>query len=195
MRQLAAAFGQSAGEPAHSKLTVWHHSPAHQLSEAGAYIVTSATYLKQPYFNTPERLDFLEAKLVEALRTHGWSLQAWAVMSNHYHFVAMSPEAPDDLAALVRRVHSEPAREVNRLDNARGRRVWFQYWDSHLTFPKSYYARLNYVHQNPVHHGLVKVATGYRWCSAGWFERNAEPAFYRMITSFRCDRVNVPDDF
>jgi putative transposase len=158
-------------------------------------MVTSAAYRKQPYFNTPERLDFLEAKLAEALRTRGWSLQAWAVMSNHYHFIAMSPEAPDDLAVVVRRIHSESAREVNRLDNAPGRRVWFQYWDSHLTFPKSYFARLNYVHQNPVHHGLVRVATAYRWCSAGWFERNAEPAFCRMITSFRCDRVNVPDDF
>ena len=35
---------------------------------------------------------------------------------------------------------------------------------------KSYLARLNYVHQNPVKHGLVRVANQYRWCSAAWLE-------------------------
>ena len=174
---------------------MWHHSPAHQLSDAGAYMVTGATYQKQPYFNTPERLDFLQARLMEALRAQRWSLQAWAVMSNHYHFIAELPEPPADLAAAIRRIHSDSAREVNRLDNTPGRRVWFQYWDTHLTFPKSYSARLNYVHQNPVHHGLVRVATAYRWCSAGWFEQSAEPSFVKMVTGFKCDRVNVPDDF
>ena len=43
-------------------------------------------------------------------------------------------------------------------------------WDRELTFEKSYLARLNYVHHNPVHHKLVPVTGEYAWCSARWFE-------------------------
>jgi putative transposase len=84
---------------------------------------------------------------------------------------------------------------LNHEDRQPGRRVWFQYWDSHLTYPKSYFARLNYVHHNPVHHRMVTSATEYEWCSARWFEREARPSFYRMVTGFKYDRIEVPDDF
>ncbi len=33
----------------------WPHSPVHRLSEAGAYIVTSSTYLKKPFFASAKR--------------------------------------------------------------------------------------------------------------------------------------------
>src|SRR6185295_13265442 len=44
------------------------------------------------------------------------------------------------------------------IDNATGRQVWYNFWDTKLTFENSYLARLNYVHQNPVKHGLVCIA-------------------------------------
>jgi putative transposase len=84
---------------------------------------------------------------------------------------------------------------VNERDSTAGRKVWFQYWDSHLSFEKSYFARLRYVHENAVHHGLVSVASNYPWCSAGWFERSAEASFRKTILSLPCDTINVRDDF
>jgi putative transposase len=114
-------------------------------------------------------------------------------MPNHYHFIAISENAADSLRALVQGLHSLTARSVNAEDEESGRRVWFQYWDTHLTFGKSYLARLNYVHYNPVRHGLVRDANQYPWCSAAWFERNAEPSFYGTVRSFPIDKVNVVD--
>jgi putative transposase len=35
----------------------------------------------------------------------------------------------------------------------------YEFWDTHLTFEKSWLARLHYVHHNPVHHGLAAVAS------------------------------------
>jgi len=54
---------------------------------------------------------------------------------------------------------------------------------------------LNYVHQNPVKHGLVPVANQYRWCSAAWFERTASTAQVKSIYRFKVDQVRVRDDF
>ena len=91
---------------------------------------------------------------------------------------------------MISELHSISARELNA-----GRKIWYQYWDKHLTFENSHLARLNYVHQNPVHHRLVMQATNYRWCSASWFESKVSRAFAASLRRFRGDRLNVVDDF
>jgi putative transposase len=173
----------------------WPHSPAHDLGEAGAYMVTAGSCAHARLFDSPERLTLLRDALFRLAEEHKLQLEAWAVMSNHYHFVALAPSNSADLKKMIARLHAGTARQVNLLDGVPGRRVWFQYWDTRLTYERSYHARLNYVHQNPVHHGLVHVSTQYPWCSAAWFERSATPAFYRMITGYKLDHVQVPDGY
>lgn len=173
----------------------WHHSPAHRLEQAGAYMVTAGTYRKELRFSTPQRRDLLQSKLLELAGRYGWKLQAWAVLGNHYHFIAVHESKPQSLQLLIKTLHAQTAASLNKEDNTPGRRVWFQYWDSHITYPRSYFARLNYVHHNPVRHGVVACATDYTWSSAAWFERNVRPAFHRMVGGFRFDRIDIPDDF
>ena len=176
------------------KLRSWPHSPAHHLHKAGTYIVTAGTYKKVPLFKGANRLTFLTNYILELADRYAWSLQAWAVFPNHYHLVGES-EAAESLRAFLRHLHSITAIEVNKADATPGRRVWFEYWEMRITFPRSYFARLNYVHQNAVLHGLVRVPSQCAWCSAGWFEREANRSFFQTVSNFRTDKLNVPDDF
>ena len=73
--------------------------------------------------------------------------------------------------------------------------MWHNYYDTLLTKPASYFARLNYTHQNAVKHKLVIKATDYPWCSAGWFERTTSPALVRTIRRFGIEKVKVEDDY
>ena len=173
----------------------WPHSPVHRLDGGGAYMITAATYEKLPIFRSRKRLAYLCEALLRLAAASLWRLQAWAVFPNHYHFIAIAPEGGKTLSTFVARLHRATATEINREDQSPGRRVWFQYWDSHLTFTKSYLARLNYVHTNAVRHGLVRRPEQYEWCSAGWFEREAGRPFYETVMNIRSDRVNVLDDF
>ena len=173
----------------------WPHAPLHRLDEAGVYMVTSGTLRKQHLFGGPEGLDFLESALLRLAKHYGWQLEAWAMFSNHYHFIGRPDGSATTLRKFLSHLHADTAREVNRLDEQQGRQVWHNYWESHLTFERSYLARLNYVHQNAVHHGLVAVANQYAWCSAAWFEREAAPAMVKTIYGFKTDQINVPDDF
>jgi putative transposase len=177
-----------------STLRDWPHAPSHRLATPGAYVVTAGTYQKQHFFGSADRLNFLTNALLNLAERHACHLQAWAVFPNHYHFVA-EIEDPAALRRLIAHLHTSSAAEVNRLDGLEGRRVWFQYWDTHLTYPRSFFARLNYVHTNPVRHGIVKMAERYPWCSAGWFRRRADRSFYRTIVRFPCERVTMPDEF
>jgi len=125
----------------------------------------------------------------------GWQLRAWAILANHYHFIAGSPSQPDNLRKSLGKLHMITAKQLNQSDAQPGRKIWYQYWDSRITFEKAYLARLCYVHNNPIKHGLVANAANYRWCSAAWFAENSSPAFVKSVNSFKIDRLSVSDDF
>ena len=185
-----------ADSPARSSVALF--APTHQLSVRGTYFVTAATYLKAHYFRDPKRRDVLQRGVLTVCRDFGWQLEAWAVFSNHYHWVAHSPATENDATSLPKMVsllHTKMARWVNRLDGMINRQVWHNYRETRLTYHRSYLARLNYVHQNALRHRLVPVANQYRWCSAAWFERTASPAQVKSIYRFKVDQVKVQDDF
>jgi putative transposase len=178
--------------------TPWPHAPVHQLSGRGTYFVTASTYRKISHFRGARRLRVLHRGLLTVAENFGWQLEAWAAFANHYHFIAHSPESADDASSLgdmLSVLHVKTAEWVNRLDKTPGRQVWFNFRETRLTHQRSYLARLNYVHQNALKHGLVPVANQYPWCSAAWFERTASPAMVKSIHRFKTDKISVPDEF
>jgi putative transposase len=178
--------------------TPWPHAPTHQLAERGTYFVTCSTYEKAHHFRGASRLRVLHRGLLTVAERFGWRFEAWAVFSNHYHFVAHSPADASDassLGTMLGMLHVKTAGWINKLDGKPGRQVWFNFWDSRLTHQRSYLTRLNYVHQNAVKHGLVPVACLYPWCSAAWFERTASPAMVKSVYRFKLDKISVADDF
>jgi len=177
------------------RYTHWHHAPAHRFRPNGAYFITCGTFHKKWLFNTPEKRDFLLHSIIWELSHWSWTLDAWAVLSNHYHFVAHAPEDAETLSPMMKALHSKTAIWLNRIDQTPGRKVWYQFHDTCLTFHRSYLCRLHYVHHNPVKHGLVGNAEDYPWCSMAWFVQNADPSFVRTVLSFPIDRLNIDDDF
>jgi putative transposase len=176
----------------------WPHAPSHRLGQSGTFIVTASTYGKLHHFRGATRLRVLHRGLLKVARDFGWVLEAWAVFSNHYHFVGHSPhDQPDatNLSDMLGRLHASTSEWINRLDGNPGNRVWHNFWETRLTYQRSYLARLNYVHQNAVKHGLVPLASLYPWCSARWFERSVTPATVKTIYSFKTERLRVLDDF
>ncbi len=178
--------------------TPWPHAPTHQLSVRGTYFVTASTYLKAHHFRGADRLRVLHRGLLTVARDYGWLFEAWAVFSNHYHFVAHSPPGASDasnLSDMLSVLHVKTAQRLNKLDRTPGRQVWFNFRETRLTYQRSYLARLNYVHQNTVKHGLVPLANQYPWCSARWFERSSSAAMVKSIYRFKIDQLHVADDF
>jgi putative transposase len=163
-------------------------------NSAGTYMVTCGTYRKEHFLHSPERLDLMLSHLFREAEAFGWQLQAWAIFPNHYHFVGASEDSRS-LREFLKRLHSGTSLQLNRMDASPGRRVWYNYWESAITYETSYFARLNYVHNNPVKHGIVPVANQYRWCSADWFERESSAAQVAKIYRFKTERLNVEDDF
>ncbi len=174
--------------------TQWPHSPPHWTEGAGNFIVTAATLFKIPHFRQPEMLSMLQDTLLVLAIKYAWRLHVWSIFPNHYHFVGYSQDA-SNLKSFMRHVHSSSARELNANDSTPGRRVWHNYWETKITNERSWYARLRYVNENAVKHGIVTSERLYPYCSAGWLELNASGAFLKTLATFGISRVSVPDDY
>jgi hypothetical protein len=123
-QKLAAAVARaskSGNELPHSK--DWPHAPVHRLSDHGTYMVTAGTLHKEHCFRHPECLDLLESALLRLAKQFGWQLEAWAVFSNHYHFVAHGREGAKNLRGLLKQLHGETSHDLNQLDGKSGRSV------------------------------------------------------------------------
>ena len=110
--------------------TPWPHAPLHRLAEQGTYFVTVGTYLRQHHFRGRERLAVLHRGLLKVCREFSWNLEAWAVFSNHYHFVAHPPlghPTAESLRDMLGKLHGKTAKWINRLDRAEIRKVWHNY--------------------------------------------------------------------
>ncbi len=61
--------------------------------------------------------------------------------------------------------------------------IWYQYMDHVIRDESDYYKHLNYIHQNPVKHGLIKRMSQYPWSSIHeWIKKKGKEF---VLDSFR----------
>jgi putative transposase len=169
----------------------WPHAPPHRLRSAGVYFLTARTSERRHLLAEDALKDWFQVTLFQLIHEAGWRLEAWCILSNHYHLVVHSPEeGGSSLKVVIQRLHSFTTKELNRRDGTPGRtRLWQNFRETLLDQQASYMARLHYVHQNAVHHGLVKTGSDWKWCSALAFKKAVTPAWMRTVASFKYDRI------
>jgi putative transposase len=175
----------------------WPHAPPHRLGSAGVYFLTARAREERHLLAEDSMKDWFEETFLHIAGENGWKMEAWAILSNHYHFVAHVPQSADGAESIrkgVTKLHSHTTKELNNREGITGRtRLWQNFRETHLTHQASYLARLNYVHQNAVHHGLVLKASDWKWCSALRFKKEVRPAWVKTIASFRYDEIARKD--
>jgi putative transposase len=166
----------------------------HYFDRKGVYMITAGTYSKEHFLKGEKKLDYFQENLFKTAKEFDWRLSAWSIFSNHYHLIASSAD-PSNLSKFINKLHTTAAIAINEMDETPGRKIWHQYWETHLSFQQSYLARLKYVHKNPVKHGLVSIAEDYKWCSANWFKERSSISFSKSVDRFKIDKLKIIDDF
>jgi putative transposase len=175
---------------------IYKHNPPHLFRAGAVYIVTASTYGKRLYMAPDHRKRFWWETLIRVMEREGWKLIAWVVLSNHYHVLMQAPETgAERLPVLIGDLHRFTARRWNEEEGTSGRRVWWNYWDTCITYERSYYARLNYIHWNPVRHGVVKSPEDYEFSSYRFYLDRQGEWLKRIEKEYPFDRVNVFDPF
>jgi putative transposase len=147
----------------------WHSPPHRTLGFTSQYFVTAACYEHAAIIGkSPERLTECEQQILDACAQQASQIYGWCVLPNHYHVLLNCL----DLSALTQalgRFHGWSSFRWNAEDGARGRKVWFRCFDREIRSERHFWATMNYIHHNPVHHGLVDKWQDWIWSSAGNF--------------------------
>jgi putative transposase len=80
--------------------------------------------------------------------------------------VLLRTERIKELRSTIGEFHGRSAFEWNRADNRAGRKVWYNCFERPMKSERHFWATLNYVHNNPVHHGYVRRWQDWPWSSA-----------------------------
>lgn len=182
-------------------LDVLKHRPSLDVNENGTWIVTGGTYRKEHIFEGKEKLNSLQAGLIKYAKQNDWKLQAWALFPNHYHLIVQRDdlESRDEskrlLESFIETFHQKSEAWIRQHYGDPDKKVWYGFWETILTFPGSYLARLHYVHKNPEKHQRVDNAETYPWCSAGWFEAKVSDEIKSKVYQYDLNKIKIWDEY
>lgn len=134
----------------------WHRPPHRDFEGPATFINTAACYEHRFIVGeSPNRMSEFELTLIETCETAGAQVFAWCILPNHYHLLTRT-ENIKLLRTEIGKTHGRTSRTWNLEDGRLGRRVWFNFFDRDMKSNRHYWASLNYVHNNAVHHGYVE---------------------------------------
>ena len=144
----------------------WHSPTHYESDETTYYMITAACFEHQHVIGvSPERMSEFEDKLLDVLESKTTSVFAWCVLPNHYHTLVDTRSVKSLLSALGK-LHGRTSLTWNDEDGQRGRQVWFNAVETAMKSEGHYYASLNYVLNNAVHHGYADKWTDWPYCNA-----------------------------
>jgi putative transposase len=109
-------------------------------------------------------IDLLRDVVAKVKNTHPFIIHGWVVLPEHMHCVIELPEDDTDFAKrwmLIKMLFSRGIPKNEKRSNVRIKRrergIWQRrYWEHLIKDERDYQAHMDYVHINPVKHGLVK---------------------------------------
>ncbi len=130
----------------------------------GTYFFTVVTQGRKPILTSLLVRNALRQGIVQARNTMPFSIEAWVLMPDHIHCVWTLPEDDDGYAsrwAIIKRAVSQAwghSDTRNHSQLVRGESGFWQrrYWEHLIRDDEDRQRHFDYIHWNPVKHGLVK---------------------------------------
>jgi putative transposase len=143
----------------------------------GCYFFTVVTHARMPLFKTEEHVNLLRASVRDVMSTHPFEIQAMVVLPDHLHAVWRLPDGDDDFSRRWRDIKHHVSEHIDApVNHRREKPVWQRrFWEHAIRDEDDWRRHLDYVHFNPVKHGLVACARDWPYSS---FRRAVEKGWY-----------------
>ncbi|HUR98261.1 MAG TPA: transposase [Pyrinomonadaceae bacterium] len=143
------------------------HSPPHFDSDLStAYIITAACYEHKIIPGKSSlRMSVCEGGVLSVCEQFAEEIYAWCILPNHYHVLLRTAQMKK-LRQELGLFHGRSSFKWNGEDDSRGRQVWHNCFERKMKSERHFYASLNYVLNNAVHHGYVNKWQDWLWSSA-----------------------------
>ena len=157
-----------------------------RVNVAGAtYFFTLVTERRRPIFREPQAVATFEAAVAKIRSRHPFEIEACVILPDHLHALWTLPEEDANFSTRWRlikeaftrawlRAHAAPDRSSSR--RSKGEQgIWQRrFWEHVIRDEHDFIAHLDYIHLNPVHHGLAAAPRDWPHSTfRTWVERGA----------------------
>ena len=168
--------------------------------EGGVYFFTVVTYRRRAVFHDACARSLLREAIRTVCAGGAWSTEAMVLLPDHFHVIWRLPEGDSDYSrrlGLIKREFTKAylaagfsGLEVTPGEARKGYRgVWqVRFWEHTIRDARDFKMHLDYVHANPVKHGLARRPAEWEWSS---FHRYVKLGKY---DSQWCGRVDLPGE-
>ena len=133
-------------------------------SRGGTYFFTVNLLHRQKDDLLTRHIDVLRSVVQSVRQRHPFIIHGWVVLPEHLHCVIELPYNDDDFATrwrLIKMEFSKKMPKTEKLSSVRIRRgergIWQRrYWEHLIRNEEDFSAHMDYVHINPLKHGLVE---------------------------------------
>ena len=154
----------------------------------GTYFFTVVTYHRLPILVTKEARNILRLALKDVKRRFPFSIDAVCLLPDHVHCIWTLPEGDANYSVRwgeIKRIFSTKYQKMMSLNEPRSlsrekrgeAAVWQRrFWEHTLRDEEDFRRHLDYIHYNPVKHGLVERVSEWEWSSfhryvrIGWYD-------------------------
>ena len=134
----------------------------------GTYFFTLVTHNRKPIFSDLEAVETLRMAFKYIMPRFPYSIVATVIMPDHIHAVWTLPEGDSDFSTRWRLIKSCFTR--NWTNRHKGVSVWqHRFWEHLIRNEKDLERHVEYIHYNPVKHGLVNSPSDWPYSSFSRF--------------------------
>jgi hypothetical protein len=99
---------------------------------------------------------------------------------------------------FVRRLNSLLAKKLNEIDDQKGRKVFYQYWDYCIRGETDFFKIFNYIHQNPIKHDLfrnLEELENFEFCSfKHWMAKEGKDFLFDCFYYYPTNDIKMMND-
>jgi len=151
----------------------------------GTYFFSVVTYQRIKLFSRPENIDRLLNVMEDIRRHHPFSTIAQVVLPDHIHAIWELPPNDQDFPKRWRLIKTGFTKQISIADDLPNpvsrqrkneRTIWQRrYWEHTIRDDTDLDRHIDYIHFNPVHHGLSKYPHEWKHST---FLRFVEEGYY-----------------
>ncbi len=153
--------------------------------EGGTYFFTVVTHRRRKFLCEPENVAHLREAFRYVMARHPFVIDAIVLLPDHLHAIWTLPEGDADFSTRWRLVKSAFTRACGEayhgvVSSSRRRKgeqaVWQRrFWEHRIRDERDLIQHVEYIHYNPVKHGMVKAPRDWEYSS---FHRYVRQGIY-----------------
>lgn len=153
----------------------------------GCYFFTVVSYRRQPIMCDEPFRNALRLAILRTREKHPFVVEAWVLLPDHCHAIWTLPEHDADFAKRWQRIkqyvtqqckhlYFKPALMTTSKTKRQESTLWQRrYWEHEIRDEQDFNRHMDYIHYNPVKHGLVQSASEWPYST---FQQKVKQGIY-----------------